>query len=423
MAMTRKQWIILACLGALCLGLVSGMVYLALYWNASARGESNAPPAAGSTPLAELPASLPGPTSTPSIQPVSPSPSPPPFTTPTPADVFSPAQGALPEPSCVLTETWGLGSEIYAIVQAMPGTGSNGMQVPTAAQIAAWELLVQMVMQGNIPAACQIIHIQGFPYHLVHYTDVVNENERYWMLREDASVSLGWGTYVFRTPEDRQISLEDLPLVIEVPHPVADWRTDPQGVKIFRQSPARALLVAGTNRCANRAFSTCAGQTWACGQLEAYRTSDVAHTDQSMFMATHRALVPCDGTAIALQLHANSLANCPDLFISNGTLFPGVRSRALYQAALSTCSEFSVDIADGMGLDGVSECAFTGGASAQAVYSNLCADDPSVNACADPPTRPPQVEQYISLEQSSRLTPDYQCLVEAIRETWIPDRP
>ena len=68
---------------------------------------------------------------------------------------------------------------------------------------------------------------------------------------------------------------KQFPLIIEVPHPVADWFTDPQAVTIFRQSRARALLVAGTHRCANSDFSTCTGQTWACGPLEAYRVSDV----------------------------------------------------------------------------------------------------------------------------------------------------
>jgi hypothetical protein len=284
--------------------------------------------------------------------------------------------------------------------------------------MAAWELLVRSVAQGDIPAACQILQSQDFPYHLVHFTDVRNEAEVYWILREDAPVSMGWGTYVFRTTQDSQVSTEELPLIIEVPHPVADWRTDPEGVTIFRQSRARALLVAGTHRCANSDFSNCAGQTMSCGPLEAYRVSDAAHTDQSMFQAAHRALVPCNGTAIVLQLHANSLENCPDLFISDGTLFPGERSRALYQAAVSTCSNFSVDIADGVGLNGIDECLFTGGASAQAAYSNTCANGLVVNTCADPPSRPPGVEQFISLEQSTMLTGDYQCLVEAINETW-----
>jgi len=238
--MTRKQWIILVCLGALCLGLVSGMIYLAQYWSASARGEPGTPPGTGSLPLSELATPLPVLTSTPPRQHASLSPSPSP--SPAPTDVLSPVQETLPDPTCVLTETGGLGSEIYAIVQVMPGASSNGMQVPTGEQIAAWELLVHMVLQGNIPAACQIIQSQDFPYHLVHFTDVRNENERYWMLREDTPVSMGWGTYVFRTAEDSQIPIEDLPLVIEVPHPVADWYTDPQGVTIFRRTPARALL-------------------------------------------------------------------------------------------------------------------------------------------------------------------------------------
>jgi hypothetical protein len=312
----------------------------------------------------------------------------------------------------------GLGSEIYAIVLVMPGPNSDGLRVPTEAQMAAWEELVHAVLQGEIPAACQIIHSQGFPYHLVYFTDVRNNRERYWMLREDAPVSTGWGTYVFRTAEGSQDPAEQLPLIIEVPHPVADWFTDPQAVTIFRQSRARALLVAGTHRCANSDFSTCTGQTWACGPLEAYRVSDAAHTAQSMFQATHRALSPCDGTTITLQLHANSLGSCPDLFISNGTLFPGARSQALYQAASTACEGFTVDIADGVGLDGMDECAFTSGAAAQAVYSNSCPADPAVDACADPPPRPTGAEQFISLEQSGKLTDDYQCLVEAIQTVW-----
>jgi hypothetical protein len=418
--MTRTQRFILICLGSLCLGLIGAMMFLALQWSASARVGTATPPAIASTHLSELASTSPLPLAspTPSDLPTSIPPSPNPLPSLTPAVVISPARSALPDLTCVKPMIGGLGSEIYAIVQAMPGPNSDGMRVPTEAQMAAWEDLVHAVLQGEIPSACQIIHSQGFPYHLVYFTDVLNNRERYWMLREDTPVSTGWGTYVFRTAEGSQDSTEQFSLIIEVPHPVADWFTDPQAVTIFRQSRARALLVAGTHRCANSDFSTCTGQTWACGPLEAYRVSDAAHTAWSMFQATHRALSPCDGTTIALQLHANSLASCPDLFISNGTIFPGARTQALYQAAISACEGFTVDIADGVGLNGLDECVFTGGAAVQAVYSNSCPADPAVDACSDPPQHPAGAEQFISLEQSGRLTDEYQCLVEAIQAVW-----
>jgi hypothetical protein len=396
------------------------MALLALRWSTPGRAGTVTPSAFTLTPLTKLastsPLQLASPT--PSANPTSNPPSPSPLPSLTPAVVISPARSALPDLACVKSLIGGLGSEIYAIVQAMPGPNSEGMRIPTEAQMAAWEELVHAVLLGEIPAACQIIHSQGFPYHLVYFTDVRNNRERYWMLREDTPVSTGWGIYVFRTAGDSQDSAEQFPLIIEVPHPVADWFTDPQAVTIFRQSRARALLVAGTHRCANSDFSTCTGQTWACGPLEAYRVSDAAHTARSMFQATHRALSTCDGRTIALQLHANSLTSCPDLFISNGTLFPGARSQALYQAASSACEGFTVDIADGVGLNGMDECVFTVGASAQAVYSNSCPADPAVDACADPPPHPAGAEQFISLEQSGKLTDDYQCLVEAIQAVW-----
>jgi hypothetical protein len=418
--MTRTQRLILMGLGTLCLGLVGMTAFLALRWSTSARVETITPQAAASAYPTEAgyTAPLPLATPTPSANPTSIPPSPSPLPPQTPVANISPARSAFPDLTCVKPMIGGLGSEIYAIVLAMPGPNSEGLRIPTEAQMAAWEELVHAVLQGEIPAACQIIHSQGFPYHLVYFTDVRNNRERYWMLREDAPVSTGWGTYVFRTAGNSQDLAEQFPLIIEVPHPVADWFTDPQAVTIFRQSRARALLVAGTHRCANSDFSTCTGQTWACGPLEAYRVSDAAHTTQSMFQATHRALSPCDGTTITLQLHANSLGSCPDLFISNGTLFPGARSQALYQAASSACEGYTVDIGDGVGLNGKDECVFTGGASAQAVYSNSCPTDPAVNACADPPPRPAGAEQYISLEQSGKLTDDYQCLVEAIQAVW-----
>jgi len=350
------------------------------------------------------------------------SPSPPlPSLSPTP---FEPTDTSIPlSPSptasssitatCVITASGGLGSEIYDIVQGMPGPDSNGMVIPTDAQMATWETLVKAIADGDRVAACNLIQGNAFPYHLVHFTDVRDNNASYWILKEDAPVSVGWGTTVIR------VGGVFTDVVVEVPHPVGDWRTDPEGVAIFRGLKARALLVAGAHRCTDSAYSPCGGSTVVCGKLEPYRASDVAHSPQTMFQAAHRALVPCGGMTVALQLHANSLAGCPDLFISNGTLLPGRLADRLSQHATMTCSAITVDIADGV----QPECGFTGGSNVQGLYSNGCAASPPSEACSTGLTRPANPEQFIMLEQSTALRNDYACLVEALKETFNPFLP
>jgi hypothetical protein len=201
--------------------------------------------------------------------------------------------------------------------------------------------------------------------------------------------------------------------VIQVPHPVADDRTALQGADLFRRLKARALMIAGAHRCANADFSPCSGTTVACGPLEPYRSSDVAHAAQTAFQAAHKALVPCGGARVAIQLHGNGLAACPDLFISNGTLNPRSTTLDLYASAARRCSGYSVGLAGG--LEG--ECAFNGGATVQAVYSNGCALKPPLDTCTGYPEWSSNPERFIFLEQSIGLRLDYDCLVEALEET------
>ena len=139
--------------------------------------------------------------------------------------------------SCPVEETGGLITEIRAIIAAMPQAGSNGFLTPTDAQIAGWESIVQAIMADDIPKACALIQSNGFPYELVQFTDTSYENQSYLMLREIAPVQVGWGTYIFRIAQNTN------PLVVEVPHPQADWNTEIEGVQIFRKTNARALLV------------------------------------------------------------------------------------------------------------------------------------------------------------------------------------
>lgn len=310
--------------------------------------------------------------------------------------------------SCVVTATGGLVTEVRAIVAAMPGAASEGMSIPTNEQLAVWESLTRAVAEGDTRTACALIQANRFPYQLVDFTDLRYNNERYLILRENLPVSVGWGTYVFRMEERINEA------IIEVPHPLADERTEAEGVELFRHLHARALLIAGAHRCADAAFSPCIGQTVACNSVaEPYRVSDVAHAIRTTFQAAHRALVECGSPRVAIQLHGNDLLSCPDLFISNGTRFPGDFAGRLFARARERCGDlFIVDLADGS----QSECAFSGGASVQAIFSNNCTQPTTPEACAVYAPPPMNGEQFISLEQSMPLRKDYRCLIQALKD-------
>jgi hypothetical protein len=311
---------------------------------------------------------------------------------------------------CPVSVSGGLVTEMRMIIAAMPRAGSNGFVPPTDAQITGWELLVQAVVDDDLPVACSLIQTYGFPYQLVQFTDAFFEDQQYVMLREIAPVQAGWGTYVFRTIPGAT------PLVVEVPHPKADWNTEIEGVEIFRKLNARALLVAGAHRCANDTFSPCAGTTIACGQVEPYRVSDVGHGVQNMFHATHRALVDCRSKTVAIQLHGNSVSNCPDVFVSNGTTNPGAMAGNISDRIASSCGDYSVDLADGE----AGECAFTGGGAAQAVLTNGCGFSNPPDACTGYTLRPSGPDQFISIEQSLKVRQNFDCLVTALDNIFNP---
>ncbi len=317
------------------------------------------------------------------------------------------------ESGCVITMTGGLVTEMQAIDKDMPGAGTDAMVVPDKAQMAAWKIILHAMLKGDIVTACGQIEANHFPYHILDFTDIPFNRERYLVLEEDRPVTTGWGTYVIRR-EGVQAEV-----VVEAPHPVDDERTELEAVEVFRQIHARALLVAGTDRCANQAYSPCSGKTMACGKLEPYRSSDVAHASRTMFQAAHEALVDCGGERVALQLHGNNLATCPDVFVSNGTMIPHRLSAQIFQNAAALCRPYQVDLAQGK----ETECSFYNGASVQAVYSNGCASPEQVNACTDFIGVPANPEQFISIEQSMQFRRDYGCFLDALKEVWPGTEP
>lgn len=109
--------------------------------------------------------------------------------------------------------------------------------------------------------------------------------------------------------------------VIEAPHPVIDRATDSQAIALFFQLGARALVIAGANRCAARASSPCSGRTRVCGDgRERYRTSDAAHNVETLFHLAHRTFMRRWPNAVAVQPHGFNNAGSPVWFvISDGS--------------------------------------------------------------------------------------------------------
>lgn len=305
---------------------------------------------------------------------------------------------------CVVAVSGDLIEEVGTIMAQMPGPGSNGMVVPTASQMADWEQMLRAVLQGDLEAACDSLMTHGFPYQILRYADQGADGRAYLMLKENTPVSVGWGTYVVNPDPDAG------EIVLEVPHPGCEWRTEEEGIGLLRQLNARAVLLAGTHRCANSSYSGCSGTTTFCGQEEPFRSSDVAHTTASMFHASHRALVEPGAVTVAVQLHGCTDGSCPDLFVSNTTCTPGGLSTRFSRYATAACADLVVDLAD----CSPGECTLVGRTNVQGRYSNGLFYRPDFEPCTEAPFGPAEQEQFLHLEQSKRLREDYACLATSL---------
>jgi len=135
-----------------------------------------------------------------------------------------------------------------------------------------------------------------------------------------------------------------------------------------------------------------------------------------MFHATHQALVECRTQTVAIQLHGNSVSNCPDVFVSNGTTNPGAMAGNISDAMTASCRDYNVDLADGE----PGECAFTGGGSPQAVLTNSCRWSNPPDACTGYVLRPSGPDQFISIEQSLQVRKNFDCVVKALGNVFNP---
>jgi len=102
-------------------------------------------------------------------------------------------------------------------------------------------------------------------------------------------------------------ALPSRPVILGVPHAATEYRIAEQGVAVFTQERAVALLVIAPQHrghLADLAPDAFQGSTDQCGGV--YRESDAAHTQQSLFHALHRGAWTAWPEAITLQIHGMS---------------------------------------------------------------------------------------------------------------------
>lgn len=163
----------------------------------------------------------------------------------------------------------------------MPRANSEGYVGPTNQEQADFAELVSMLGTHDLAGAGQLA-TENY-YTLTYYIDRGDDNAMNYLLREKKPIQKGWGLYAFRADSKSNI-------IIEAPHPLNDKRTPSVALDIYRALDARALLIAGAHRNANRDGS-----------------ADVSHAPESIFQAVHEALsqemqVPLENVVI-LQIH------------------------------------------------------------------------------------------------------------------------
>jgi len=202
---------------------------------------------------------------------VSPSPSPRPSPTPLP-----PATAQVE----VRAVRGNLSNQIARLEQNAPRANSNRFVVPSDAEMVAFSGIAQEVESRDTEHAARLADRNG--YELVRYTDRGDGHAESWLLRERKPFRRGWGMYLFRIGSRNHI-------VVEAPHPLFDAGTPAVAMAAYRALHARALLVAGAQRNANRDGS-----------------ADAAHNRRTIFQAVHRALTGADKAVIVLQIHGFS---------------------------------------------------------------------------------------------------------------------
>jgi hypothetical protein len=172
-------------------------------------------------------------------------------------------------------------NQIGILEENMPRSKSEGYVVPTDREQADFAKVVSMIYSNELGPAADLLSQNN--YTLNFYVDRGDDYAISYLLREQRPIQKGWGLYALRVNSPSTI-------IVEAPHPLYDRRTPSIALDVYRALDARALLIAGAHRNANRDGS-----------------ADVAHATNSVFQSVHeslsRELGVSSGDVVILQIH------------------------------------------------------------------------------------------------------------------------
>jgi hypothetical protein len=172
-------------------------------------------------------------------------------------------------------------NQISILEKNMPRAKSEGYLPPTNKEQADFAEIISMLGTGDLARAVDLA--TGNDYTLNYYVDRGDNYAVSYLLREQRPIQKGWGLYALRLDSTSNI-------IIEAPHPLYDKRTPTVALDIYRALDARALLIAGAQRNANRD-----------------KSADVAHAPESIFQSVHialsREIQTTFGEVVILQIH------------------------------------------------------------------------------------------------------------------------
>jgi hypothetical protein len=199
--------------------------------------------------------------------------------TPTPIPPARPT--ATPIPYVPDTIKGSFRNQIGILEENMPRSKSEGYVVPTDEEQADFAEVVSKIYRNELGAATELLAQNHYTFH--YYVDRGDDYAVSYLLREQRPIQKGWGLYAFRVNSTSNI-------IVEAPHPLYDRRTPSIALDVYRALDARALLIAGAHRNANRDGM-----------------ADVAHAANSIFQTIHESLPQEVGLlsedVVILQIH------------------------------------------------------------------------------------------------------------------------
>ena len=208
----------------------------------------------------------------------------------TPSTTFLPTQSLTPDPSPTMTPTASLvletingtfRNQISILERNMPHAGSEKYVIPDQKEQGDFAKVVSLIYSEELEQSAALA--SEHHYTLSYYVDRGEDYATSYLLRETRPIEKGWGLFALRLESRSNI-------IVEAPHPLFDKRTPSVALDIYRALDARALLIAGAHRNANRDGS-----------------ADVAHAPESIFQSVHQALsqeIQAEsGEVIILQIH------------------------------------------------------------------------------------------------------------------------